>query len=75
MKSIANMFNKSADHCYKIANEKGSLSFAFLSGVAAMPFSPTVGMLLMAGPTIYAGFGLVQRGLAKGLDYFAPKAP
>ena len=72
MNNLATRFNKSADHCYKIALNKGFLSFCFAAGATALPFSVVAGVTIMAAPTIYAGFGLIQHGVAKAIDRLMP---
>lgn len=72
MRNISNRFNRSAEHCLDVASRKGFLGFAFMSGVAALPFSYTASAALMASPVIYAGFGYAQKGIAKALEYLQP---
>ncbi len=72
MKNIANRFNRAAEQSFGIASNKSFLGFAFLTGLGIATVSTTAGLLVMAAPTIYAGFGLASQGVAYGLNRLSP---
>lgn len=72
IKKLALKFNRASDHSFNISANKSFLAFSFVAGLVAMPLSTTAGLLVMAAPAIYAGFGVTSKGVAKGLEYIAP---
>jgi hypothetical protein len=72
IKNIAKRFNRAAEHSFGIAASKSFLGFAFLAGLGIGTYSTTAGLVAMAAPTIYAGFGLASKVVAMGLEKLSP---
>lgn len=71
IKKLSETFNRNADHFYSIASNKSFLTFAFVLGVVAVPFSTTIAATCLAAPAVYAGVGLLAKSIGAGLGRVA----